>query len=172
MIMAFYTQYCKFLQKDNYIKYFSEVNSLQELIDKIKVEDKIKIYAHSKDIIRFQFFNTNTIADSNINYQFLEEDRIFSEFIDVGDSVCAIVKEEWQKVLGEKVYFVQDRDKQMKLVAEKDVLVFQFTDLVELVGNLFNFGDIGKNIVIKMNFTDKEIEENLLLDKNIICNIE
>ena len=157
MITAFYTPYCKFLQKGNYIKFFDgEVDSLQELIDKIKVEDKIDIYAYSKDIIKFQFFN----SDSNISYQFLESDSIFSGFIEGGDIVCGIVKEEWQRVLGEKVYFIQDRDRQINLVAEKDVLCFQFTDLIELVNNLSDFGNIGANLVIKMNCTDKEIEEN------------
>lgn len=168
MITAFYTPYCRFLQKGNYIKYFNEVSSLQELIEKIKVTDKIVIYAYSKDIIKFQFFN----SDSNISYQFLESDSIFSGFIEGGDIVCGIVKEEWQRVLGKKVYFKQDRDRQINLVAEKDVLCFQFTDLIELVNNLSDFGDIGAELVVKMHFTDDEIEREKLLDKKTIDNIK
>ena len=171
MITAFYTPYCKFLQKDNYIKYFdNEVNSLQELIEKIKVTDKIVIYAYSKDIIKFQFFNTDSNLD--VSYQFLEEESIFSEIIKGKDSIVVVVKEEWQQVLGEKVYLIQDREKQMNIVKEKDILAFQFTDLVDLVKNLFNFGDIGTELVVKMNCTDEEIKRENLLDKKITNNIK
>ena len=168
MITAFYTPYCKFLQKDNYIKYFDDTNSLQELIDKIKVTDKIDIYAYSKEIIKFQCFNSNP----DINYQFLEEENIFSEIIKGKDSIVAVVKEEWRQILGEKVYLIQDREKQINIVKEKDILAFQFTDLVDLVKNLFNFGEIGEELVTKMFCTDEEIEDNDLLDKSITGNIE
>lgn len=155
MITAFFTPYYKFLQKDNYLKFFNEVESLNDLIAKINVEDKIKIYAHSKDIIKFQFGNTN----SNIEYEFLEDSEIFENFTKVGNRLKAKVNQDFCKLLGEYVYFTQDRDLQIQLVKDIDKLVFQLTDLPELKRNISHNNEIGEKLVIKMFYTDEEIKQ-------------
>lgn len=159
MITAFFTPYYKFLQKDNYLKFFNEVEGLSDLIDKIKVEDKIKIYAHSKDIIKFQFGNTN----SNIEYEFLEDSEIFDDFINEGDKVKGKVKEKWHSFFGECLYLVQDREEQIRVVKDVDLCAIQATDINELKDNLVNSNEIGELLTLKMFFTDKEIKEDNML---------
>ena len=157
MITVFFTPYYKFLQKDNYLKFFDDVNNLQDLIDKIKVEDKIKIYAHSKDIIKFQFGNTNP----NIEYEFLEDSEIFEDFINEGDKVKGKVKEKWHWFFGDYLYLVQDRTEQIRVVNELDVCAIQATDINELKDNLINRNEIGELLVTKMWLTDEEIAEEV-----------
>jgi hypothetical protein len=155
MITAFFTPYYKFLQKDSYLKFFNEVESLNDLIAKIKVRDKIKIYAHSKDIIKFQFGNTN----SNIEYEFLEDSEIFDDFINKGDKVKGKVKEKWNWFFGEYLYLVQDREEQIRVVKDLDVCAIQATDINQLRDNLVNRNEIGDSLVNKMFCTDEEIEQ-------------
>lgn len=157
MITAFFTPYYKFLQKGNYLKLFNDVDSLSDLIAKIKVEDKIKIYAHSKDIIKFQFGNTNP----NIEYEFLEDSDIFDDFINEGDKVKGKVKEKWNWFFGEYLYLVQDREEQIRVVNDLDICAIQATDINKLRDNLVNRNEIGELLVTKMFFTDEEIEEML-----------
>ena len=157
MITAFFTPYYKFLQKDNYLKFFNEIESLNDLIAKIKVEDKIKIYAHSKDIIKFQFGNTN----SNIEYEFLEDSDIFDNFINEGNKVKGKVKEKWHSLFGEYLYLVQDREEQIRVVNDLDVYAIQATDINQLRDNLVNRSEINELLVYKMFFNDKEIAEML-----------
>lgn len=155
MITAFFTPYYKFLQKGNYLKFFNNVDNLSDLMDKIKVEDKIKIYAHSKDIIKFQFGNTN----SQFEYEFLADNEIFEDFISKGDRVKCKVKDKWQKILGEYVYLIQDRDKQIEIVKKIDICSFQATDINFLKECLTNNQQIDMKLLEKMFFTDKEIVE-------------
>lgn len=157
MITAFFTPYYKFLQKDSYLKFFNEVESLIDLISKIKVEDKIKIYAHSKDIIKFQFGNTN----SNIEYEFLEDSEIFDDFINEGDKVKGKVKEKRYWFFGEYLYLVQDREEQIRVVKDIDLCAIQATDINQLRDNLVNRNEIGELLTYKMFFNDKEITEIL-----------
>ena len=154
MITAFFTPYYKFLQKDNYLKFFNDVESLNDLIDKIKIEDKIKIYAHSKDIIKFQFGNMNP----DIEYIFLEDDSLFESYIKQGNRVKLKVKECWQHLLGDIVYLVQDREELINFVADVDMLAFQATDINELKDNLVNKNEIGELLVNKMWLTDEELK--------------
>ena len=157
MIIAFFTPYYKFLQKDSYLKFFNEVESLNDLIAKIKVEDKIKIYAHSKDIIKFQFGNTNP----NIEYEFLEDSDIFEDFINEGDKVKGKVKEKWHSFFGEYLYLVQDREEQIRVVNDLDVCAIQATDINQLRDNLVNRNEFGELLVTKMVCTDEEIAEEI-----------
>lgn len=161
MITAFFTPYYKFLQKDNYLKFFNEIESLNDLITKIKVEDKIKIYAHSKDIIKFQFGNTN----SNIEYEFLEDSDIFDNFINEGNKVKGKVKEKWHSFFGEYLYLVQDREEQIRVVNDLDVYAIQATDINQLRDNLVNRSEINELLVYKMFFSDKEIAEMLTIQE-------
>ena len=151
MITAFFTPYYKFLQKDNYLKFFNEVESLNDLIGKIKIEDKIVIYAHSKDIIQFQFGNSNP----NIEYVFLEDDILFENYINQGDRVKAKVKNNLRYILGKYIYLVQDREELMKIVEDIDLCAFQATDINELINNLIKNKEIGEKLVGKMFFTDE-----------------
>ena len=157
MITAFFTPYYKFLQKDSYLKFFNEVENLNDLIEKIKVEDKIKIYAHSKDIIKFQFGN----IQQNVEYVFLEDNILFDKFINNGDKVKVNVKEQWQDILGKCMYFVQDRNEQIDIVEDLDMIAIQATDINELKNNLINCNEIGELLTYKMFFNDKEITEML-----------
>lgn len=159
MITAFFTSYYKFLQKDSYLKFFNEVESLNDLIDKIKIEDEIKIYAHSRDIIKFQFGNTNP----NVEYIFLEDGALFDECVNENELVKARVKECWRSLLGENIYLVQDREKQIQLINDLDLCAFQATDINELKNNLVNNNEIGELLTYKMFFNDKEIKECNLL---------
>ena len=157
MIIAFFTPYYKFLQKDNYLKFFNDVDSLSDLIAKIKVEDKIKIYAHSKDIIKFQFGNTN----SNIEYELLKDSEIFDDFINEGDKVKGKVKEKWHSFFGEYLYLVQDREEQIRVVNDIDLCAIQATDINQLRDNLVNRNELGELLTYKMFFNDREIAEML-----------
>lgn len=157
MIIAFFTPYYKFLQKDGYLKFFKDVDSLTDLIAKIKVEDKIKIYAYSKDIIKFQFGNTNP----NIEYEFLEDSEIFDSFFVRNDKVKCRIKEKWQNVLGEYVYIVQDRDEQLRIVNDLDLCAFQATDINELSKDILENGEVGKILAAKMFLNDEEMKEVL-----------
>jgi len=157
MITAFFTPYYKFLQKDNFLKFFNEVESLSDLIDKIKIKDKIKIYAHSKDIIKFQFNNNNP----DIEYEFLETDNIFEEFTSEHDMVRVKLKPEWRKALGEYIYVAQDRSLQREIVFRHDVLAFQATDLNKMKENVLKDGNIGNELTAKMFFTDEVVAECL-----------
>lgn len=155
MITAFFTPYYKFLQKDSYLKFFNEVESLNDLIEKIKVEDKIKIYAHSKDIIKFQFGN----IQQNVEYVFLEDNILFDKFINNGDKVKVNVKKQWQDILGKCIYFVQDRNEQIDIVEDLDMIAIQATDINQLRDNLVNRNEIGELLTYKMFCTDEEIEQ-------------
>ena len=158
MIIAFFTPYYKFLQRGNYLKFFNEVKSLSDLISKIKIEDKVRIYAHSKDVIKFQFGNTNP----NVEYEFLEDDILFDGFVGGDDKVRLKVRPELHKVLGEYVYLVQDRDLLIQTVNEHDVLAFQATDINKLTENITKSGEIGEELTTKMFLTDKELNEWLM----------
>lgn len=155
MITAFFTPYYKFLQKDKYLKFFNDVNSLNDLIDKIKVEDKINIYAYSKDIIKFQFKNTR----ADVDYVFLTNDVVFDEYINEGNKVKIKVSADYVKYIGEYIYIIQNRDELIKTVEDKDLCCFQATDINELCDNLVNRGEIGDNLCTKMFLTDEQIAE-------------
>lgn len=154
MITAFFTLYYRFLQKDNYLKFFNKIDNLSDLIAQIKVEDKIKIYAHSRDIIKFQFNNSNP----KIDYVFLEEEEpFFDECINEGDRVKIKISERWRDLLGEYIYLVQDRNLQLQLVKDTDLCTFQATDLNELIKNITQKNQIGEKLVTKMFLTDEEV---------------
>lgn len=156
MITAFFTSYYKFLQKDTYIKFFNKVESLDDLISKIKVEDKIKIYAHSKDIIRFQFGNTN----SNIEYEILEDDSLCENFVvEENNKVKAKVKEKWKNILFDYIYIVQNRELQLELVEKCDILTFMATDLNELKNGLTQKFEIPDMFLAKMFLEDRELSK-------------
>ena len=165
MITAFFTPYFKFLQKDSYLKFFNDVDNLSDLIGKIKVEDEIKIYAHSKDIIKFQFGNTK----QNISYEVLEEGVLFEEFSNKSDRVKAKVKDQWKHILSDYVYIVQNRELQLELVKKCDILTFMATDLNELVQGLQRAGEIPDMLVAKMFADDRELarydEKGMLKDE-------
>ena len=157
MITAFFTPYFKFLQKDSYLKFFNDVDNLSDLISKIKVEDEIKIYAHSKDIIKFQFGNTK----QNISYEVLEEGVLFEEFNNnsINDRVKAKVKDQWKHILFDYVYIVQNRELQLELVKKCDILTFMATDLNDLVQSLQCTGEIPDMLVAKMFVDDRELSK-------------
>ena len=167
MIIAYYTENEKYLQKDDFRKDF-KVNSLEELIDKIKVKDKVLIKASKKDIFDFKF--NLPITDADIyEYEILkkkvETEPIFdynSVEIDRKENVAYgvySVNEKWHKILGKEIYFCQNNELLLCLVQEKDVCAFLYDDWEQLRNNLISEGEMGEILCAKMFCTKEQIEE-------------
>lgn len=168
MIIAYYTRSLKYLQKDNYKKTF-DVNSITELLNKIKIKDKVLIKASSKDIFDFKFSSDKKNIDFDIDYVALnEEESIEKPIFDYdmveqdykNDVAYALypVAENWQHILGKEIYFCRDRAIQLYLVKEKDICTFLYSDMEKLKNDILTTGEIGLELVNKFGLTDEEIE--------------
>lgn len=181
MITAYYTKDLKYLQKGAYKKIF-EVDSIAELLSKIKVQDKILVKAVSKDIFNFKF-NTNTdLQGLDIDFEVINEvENVENPIFDYAsierdyESEVSYAKysvaKNWQYLLGDEVYFCRERNMQLYLVKTYKRLCFLFTDLMEVKNGLLKDGEIPEDITTRMYLTDDEIAkgsptvENLLVQR-------
>ena len=155
MIVAYFSETQKYLQKDDYKKEF-EVNNLIELIGKIKVKEPVLIKSTKEEIDNFKVFN---LFEGDFEYEIISgviplTSEIISSDLnrlargDIGH-VLYKTKSENVDLLGNKVYIVADKIKQQYFIQNKGVLALTLDDLKEKV-------DIKK--VVKVMFDGKEIE--------------
>ena len=155
MIVAYFSETQKYLQKDDYRKDF-EVNNLIELISKIKVKEPILIKSTKEEIDNFKVFN---LFEGDFKYEIINEViPLTSEIVssdlnrlargEIGH-VLYKTKSENAELLGNKVYIVADKRKQQYFIQNKGVLALTLDDLKEKV-------DIKK--VVELMFNGKEVK--------------
>ena len=155
MIVAYFSETQKYLQKDDYRKDF-EVNNLIELISKIKVKEPILIKSTKEEIDNFKVFN---LFEGDFKYEIINEViPLTSEIVssdlnrlargEIGH-VLYKTKSENAELLGNKVYIVADKRKQQYFIQNKGVLALTLDDLKEKV-------DIKK--VVELMFNVKEVK--------------
>lgn len=150
MIIAYFTEKQKYLQKDDYRKDF-DVNSLAELIGKIKVKEPILIKANSKDIFDFKF---KSGTEGEFEYEVVSDilsltpDTVRSDLQGLRSGTLNYVayKPKNKDLLGKKCYLVANRDWQ-KWFIKKDDMALTLDDIKDL--------DFKK--VVKIMFDGKEI---------------
>lgn len=167
MITAYYTKDKKYLQKDSYIKHF-EVNTLEELLNQIKVKDEVLIKASAKDIVDFKFKSSKTgnfKFEVLMDFEVLDEQTIKKDLSDLYGNIVSYVcyqpKDEWREYLGDKVYLTNSRQIQKQIINNKDCLAFMPEDLKELKEGLSNNGNIPQALLIKLFF-----DGNKIIDKS------
>lgn len=155
MIIAYFSETQKYLQKDDYRKDF-EVNNLIELISKIKVKEPILIKSTKEEIDNFKVFN---LFEGDFKYEIISgviplTSEIVSSDLnrlargEIGH-VLYKTKSENADLLGNKVYIVADKRKQRYFIQNKGVLALTLDDLKEKV-------DIKK--VVELMFNGKEVK--------------
>lgn len=155
MIVAYFSDTKKYLQKDDYKKEF-KVNNLIELISKIKVKEPILIKSTKEEIDNFKVFN---LFEGDFKYEIINEViPLTSEIVssdlnklargEIGH-VLYKTKSENADLLGNKVYIVADKRKQQYFIQNKGVLALTLDDLKEKV-------DIKK--VVELMFNGKEVK--------------
>lgn len=155
MIVAYFSETQKYLQKDDYRKDF-EVNNLIELISKIKVKEPILIKSTKEEIDNFKVFN---LFEGDFKYEIINEViPLTSEIVssdlnrlargEIGH-VLYKTNSENTDLLGNKVYIVADKRKQQYFIQNKGVLALTLDDLKEKV-------DIKK--VVELMFNGKEVK--------------
>ena len=155
MIIAYFSDTKKYLQKDDYKKEF-EVNNLIELISKIKVKEPVLIRATQEEINNFKVFD---LFEGDFKYEIINEIiPLTSEIIssdlnrlargEIGH-VLYKTNSENAELLGNKVYIVADKRKQQYFIQNKGVLALTLDDLKEKV-------DIKK--VVELMFNGKEVK--------------
>ena len=167
MIVAYFTENEKYLQKDDYKKSF-DVSNIAELVSKVRVKEPILIKAKSRDIFDFKYnshiegdFDFEILSDTNLielNETIVKQD-LKALYDGITDYVKYSVKPEWQNVLGKIVYLVKDRELQRNIVDKQDTFAFMPEDLSELVEGLKRNGEIPQKVLLKCFFDGREIEE-------------
>lgn len=151
MITAYFTEKQKYLQKDNYRKDF-DVNSLAELIGKIKVKEPVLIKASSKDIFDFKF---KSGIEGEFEYEVVSDILSLTSDIVRSDlqGLCSgtlnyvVYKPKNKDLLGEKCYLVTNRQWQ-KWFIKKGNIALTLDDIKDL--------DFKK--VVKIMFDGKEVK--------------
>lgn len=155
MIVAYFSETQKYLQKDDYKKEF-EVNNLIELISKIKVKEPVLIKSTKEEIDNFKVFN---LFEGDFEYEIISgviplTSEIVSSDLnrlargEIGH-VLYKTKSENADLLGNKVYIIADKRKQQYFIQNKGVLALTLDDLKEKV-------DIKK--VVELMFNGKEVK--------------
>lgn len=168
MIVAYFTENEKYLEKGDYRKSF-DVSSIAELVSNIKVKEPVLIKASSKDIFDFKF-NTNPKIEGDFDFEVLKTEETLEIPVfdyqkvqqDVKNDVSYAlyeVSEKYQNLLGKEIYFCKDRAIQLFLVKDRDVCTFMYEDWRELKKNILEKNEIGELLTYKMFCTDEEIEQ-------------
>lgn len=155
MIIAYFSETQKYLQKDNYRKDF-EVDNLIELISKIKVKEPVLIKSTKEEIDNFKVFN---LFEGDFKYEIvsgvipLTSEIVSSDLNRLARGEIGHVlyktKSENADLLGNKVYIIADKRKQQYFIQNKGVLALTLDDLKEKV-------DIKK--VVELMFNGKEVK--------------
>ena len=173
MIVAYFTENEKYLEKGDYRKDF-DANSIAELVSNIKVKEPVLIKANSKDIFDFKF-NTNPKIEGNFDFEVLKtEESVEVPIFDYqkvqqdakNDVSYALygVNEKYHNILGKEIYFCKDRAIQLFLVKDRDICTFLYSDWRELKDNILKNNEVGKILAAKMFLNDDEMKE--VLDAN------
>lgn len=168
MIVAYFTENEKYLEKGDYRKSF-DVSSIAELVSNIKVKEPVLIKASSKDIFDFKF-NTNPKIEGDFDFEVLKTEETLEIPVfdyqkvqqDVKNDVSYAlyeVSEKYQNLLGKEIYFCKDRAIQLFLVKDRDVCTFMYEDWRELKKNILEKNEIGELLTYKMFCTDEETEQ-------------
>ena len=162
MIVAYYTNKEKYLQKENYRKDF-DVNSLEELIKQIKVDEPILIMAKKQDVFDFKF---KSKIDGNFDYKIISDENDFNEETicrdlselhrGLKDYVKYSVKPELQDKIGKVVYLTKDRDIRDYILKNTNDLAIEVSQLGEFHHKVLSNGDITKYLV-KLMFDGNEV---------------
>lgn len=140
-IELYFTKNKKYLKFGDYIKYFNDVNNIDELLNKIKNKDlKVNIYAEEADILKHKLNN-----DSIYNYYIIDDLPIFDEHIFDNDLSNIKLKrykpkEEWQLQFGKEVYITNSEQVRRKII-DQDKFCFTINDLKELQKNNWQIDD-------------------------------
>lgn len=156
MITAYFTNTLKYLEKGNYRKEF-DVNSIIELIDKIKAKnEKILIKAKSKDIFDFKF-NYGDENEDIYEYDFLPDKPVFGKnpvenilqhFIESkADFMDYSVIDMWQDKLGKLIFICNSKEKKDEILNENVYLAFLPPDLEELQNGMIKENAIPESVV-------------------------
>lgn len=147
----------KTLQKDQYVKTFSDAKDIDDLLSKIKIKDDIKI------IVNGQLLYDSLKNDPRYNKYQIEIQQegslpLFDENIDI-DNLDYIrlkkyqPKKEWQQEFGKEVYITNDHRTKVKMV-EGNIFCFDKEDLQILKKNNWHIDDA---YMIRVFFDGKEI---------------
>ena len=139
MIIAYYTETKKYLQKGEYIKHFNDVKSLSELLSKIKTSEKVLVKSTSKEILKSKI--TNKI--DNVDYEILTEiepitiDSILAdlESLKQGKKKYIIYHPKDTKMFGEKVYLTNSDIICKKINRQSKYLSLTINQLEEAITN-------------------------------------
>lgn len=155
MIIVYFNEKEKYLKKDNYIKNF-DVDTIEELLTKIKIEDDIKIIARSKDILQFKLKNPKFKAQFEIigNVQKINNDIVKTdlELLKSGlkDYILYSPRGEYKNIFGEKVYLTKNKEICDKLNQQGQYLAISLDQLKEAKRN-------PQEIMIKNGFLGRVI---------------
>ena len=155
MIIAYFSDTKKYLQKDDYKKEF-DVSNLIELISKIKVKEPVLIRSTQDEINNFKVFN---LLDGDFTYEVINDvipltsDIVSSDLQKIKNGEISHVlyktKAENRALLGDKVYIVDTKTRQQYFIQNKGVLALTLDDLKEKV-------NLSK--VVELIFNGKEVK--------------
>ena len=162
MIIAYYMDNEKYLQKDDYKKNF-EVNSLKELISKIKNNNEtILIKAKKEDIFEFQFksgivgdFEYEIISDKvEFNEQSIIQD-LYELNKGIRNYVKYSVRTELQDRIGKIVYLTKNKDIKEYIMKNSNDLAIEVNELREFHNKVMSND---KSYIVKLMFDGSEVE--------------
>lgn len=155
MIIAYFSDTKKYLQKDNYKKEF-DVSNLVELVSKIKIKEPVLIRATQEEINNFKVFN---LLDGDFTYEVINDvipltsDIVNSDLQKIRNGEISYVlyktKAENRDLLGDKVYIVDTKKRQQYFIQNKGILALTLDDLKEKV-------NLSK--VVELMFNGKEVK--------------
>lgn len=164
VIELYYTCSTKYLKLGDYIKYFDENKSIDDMLNCIKnKETPVRIRTSKENIIRHKLSDNSKVIYS---YEEIEEEKIFNCELIQDDEEAAVayglydvIGEKWQNKLGKQVYFCRNRELQLHLVREKDICTFLYADMQDLIQGLQRTGEIPDMLVAKMFVDDFELSK-------------
>lgn len=135
MIIAYFTLKEKYLSKDDYRKDF-EVDTIEELLSKIKVNDEILLKSDKKHLLEFVLKNKN----SKIKTEIVEELPVldFNASYNFEGYLKLQVPKEYQELLGNIIHIVNTFDESSKIFWEKDEFAFTIDSLPILKRDVLN----------------------------------
>lgn len=175
MITAYYSKNKKYLKKGDYKKEFDDVQSLQELIKKVKTKEKISIYAGSKDIIDFKLYSNVTGSfEFHVLKQIipLTQDILQQDIqeLQTGQKKYVRYVPKNQTLWGKEVYIVSDLREYKKIKQTTQHVVIPLKDINNalekpqeyIIKHIFN----AKNVLDNIHQKDYNITKPLNTKKN------
>ena len=143
MITAYFTLKEKYLSKDDYRKDF-EVDTIEELLSKIKIDEEILLKSDKKHILEFLLKNKN----EKIKTEIVEELPIldFNANYDFDGHLKLRVPKKWQALLGNTIHIVKDIKEASTIFWEKDEFAFPIKSLSIVKRDVLN-GEISVELL-------------------------